>query len=478
MQSNSALAFWHSIAAGSPASRRGGAARRAGVTLIELLVVILIMLMVTALTIPIVAPAISNRKIREGARMVDVFVNSAKNRSKRTGRPVGVVFEQNIPGGASTLSFAEVPPSYTGDLTASTINVWPSGATTLSSASNSIFTGGDIGWIGLVRPGDLIQFNYRSTLYRIYAGEPYLDINGNGAFDAGTDWFTDTNLNGAYDAAPAGAIQSTNDYLALASAMTPVYTNAAGVKFGAWTYTYADPALAAQYMSVTGGSGSFGPTGAVTFQIRRQPVPLAANKLQLDADVAVDLGTTLINTSAGDAVAIPGSGLDSGTMANFREFPIALYPSSMQPPAPYASRVIVTFNPNGLVDLVYSWDEPAFTTYGGASVGWQGRQVQGPIYFLIGKRELLGGNPELLPLVQAGQAPVEPCFNFQDQTNLWVVINPQTGMVSTVQNAAVDLAAAPPSQTAANRVALQSYYTSQVYQARATARDMRAMGGR
>ena len=476
--------------AGSPVSRRGRAVVRAGVTLIELLVVILIMLMITALTIPVVAPALSNRQIREGARMVDVYINGAKNRAKRTGRPVGVVFEQNIPGGASTLSYVEVPPSYTGDLTSSTINVLPSGATVLS-ASGSIFTGGDIGWFGLVRPGDLIQFNYRSTLYRIYSGEPYLDINGNGAFDSGTDWFTDTNGNLTYDPAPAGVVQSNNDYFSNTSSQTP---SSGGAPFGCWTYTYADPAMAVRYMSPTGGSGNFGPTGAVTFQIRRQPVPLAANKLQLDADVAVDLGTTLINTSASDAVAVAGSGFDVSppppgspppppgiwSLASFREFPIGLYPSGTQPPSPYAQRVIVTFNPNGLVDMVYSWDEPAFTTYGGASVGWQGRQVQGPIYFLIGKRALLGGDPEVLPLVQAGQATVQPCFNFQDQTNLWVVINPQTGMVATAQNAAVDPNYPAPlsAQTAANQTALQNWYSSQVYQARSIARDMQAMGGR
>lgn len=56
------------------------AIRRGGFTLLELLVVILIMLSVTAITIPVVAPAMKGRQIREGIRMLNTFLNAAQSR--------------------------------------------------------------------------------------------------------------------------------------------------------------------------------------------------------------------------------------------------------------------------------------------------------------------------------------------------------------------------------------------------------------
>ena len=44
--------------------------RRRGITLLELLVVMLILLMITAAAIPIVAPAMRNRQMRESTRMI------------------------------------------------------------------------------------------------------------------------------------------------------------------------------------------------------------------------------------------------------------------------------------------------------------------------------------------------------------------------------------------------------------------------
>ena len=105
--------------------------------------------------------------------------------------------------------------------------------------------------------------------------------------------------------------------------------------------------------------------------------------------------------------------------------------------------------------------------------------MTGPIYFLVGERELLGGDPEVLPLVQAGQPPIKPCFNYQDPSSLWVVINSQTGMISSTQNSAVDLTTAPPVQNATNQGSLQTqFYNAQVWQARSIAGEMQTMGER
>jgi hypothetical protein len=468
----------------------------------------MILLMISAITIPVIAPVLSNRQIREAARMVDVFLSGARNRAAQTGRSVGVVFELNVPGGSSAitagtvgsataytmpggsqvLSYAEVPPSYTGDFGNSTVNILDTGATVISPAVSNIFSNLDVGWLQLVRPGDLIRFGGHATLYRVFLGEPYFDVDGNGVFTPFVDAFTDTNSNGTYDSPPAGMIA--DGYLSAATATQPLI---ASTFWGMWTYTFADPVLALQYMSwPVGGvyqppiNTSFGQNGAVSFEIIRQPVPQTAGKLELPAAAAVDFGTTL-GTSTSDAVAIPGSGYDTlpppsplpspppSIGASFRPFPIQPLSGQATSPPPYTSRIMITFAPSGLVDMVYSWDEPTFT-WNLATVGWQGRQPVGPIYLLVGRRDLVGGDPTLLQQVLNGQAPGQPCFNFQDPSNLWIVINPQTGAVMTTQNAAVNLAQAPP--LGSNQQQALTFWWQQTYQARSLARQSLAMGGR
>lgn len=60
--------------------------------------------------------------------------------------------------------------------------------------------------------------------------------------------------------------------------------------------------------------------------------------------------------------------------------------------------------------------------------------------------------------MQAGQAPLTPCFNYQASTDLWGVINPFTGMIPTAQNSAADLNIAPPAQTAGKQSQLRLFY--------------------
>src|SRR3569623_1509530 len=108
---------------------RQTAVRRSGVTLIELLIVILIMLMITAVTIPAISPALEGRKIREAARMVEVFLNGARNRAIALGHSVGVLIEPdpNEPSQCIQLSYVEQPPPYAGDYSSSTVLVLGNG---------------------------------------------------------------------------------------------------------------------------------------------------------------------------------------------------------------------------------------------------------------------------------------------------------------------------------------------------------------
>jgi len=133
---------------------------------------------------------------------------------------------------------------------------------------------------------------------------------------------------------------------------------------------------------------------------------------------------------------------------------------------------MITFDPSGVVDRVFSWDERNFVV----PWGWQGRQATAPIYLLIGRRDLVGGDPEVLDRIKQGLPPKEPAYNLQDPNNLWVVINPQTGMVTTAENSVTfDLTTTTVPTT---QPQMQAYYNLQAYLARSLAREMQGTGGR
>ena len=121
--------------------RKRDNAIRGGMTLIELLMVVFILLLVTAIAIPVMRPAMEGRRIREAARAMNVYLGSARGRAAEIGRPCGVLIERydGNPQLAMTLHQAEVPPPYAGDLDNAVIKltggppnwnveIWPLGA--------------------------------------------------------------------------------------------------------------------------------------------------------------------------------------------------------------------------------------------------------------------------------------------------------------------------------------------------------------
>ena len=132
--------------------------------MIELLVVIMIMLMVTAAAIPVVAPAMQNRRMREAARTVSSVFAGTRSRAIENGRPYGVMIERsNGLDFAMMLSYVEVPLPYTGDFASSR-------ATVRSDGSSFSFVSGDTEWKGLLRQGDLVRMDYGGVLYKLQAG--------------------------------------------------------------------------------------------------------------------------------------------------------------------------------------------------------------------------------------------------------------------------------------------------------------------
>jgi len=104
-----------------------------GVTLTELLVVISIIVLVTAMLVPMLAPVLRGQKIREATRQVNVFFSGAQARAVELGRPVGVWIERAEHGNGLTprqftaykLYQAEQPPAYSGDIYDARVNLAP-----------------------------------------------------------------------------------------------------------------------------------------------------------------------------------------------------------------------------------------------------------------------------------------------------------------------------------------------------------------
>ncbi len=166
-------------------------ARNGAFTLIELLVVISIMVIMMGLAATLMRPDLEGRRAREAARVLNVYIASARNRALEIGRPVGVVFHRlpNPNGTPSAVPAAlsmdqvEVPPPFAGLGTSAAVQVidvtlmsngsyyWPNpnnptgpGYTVLKVRVR--FATPDFA-ANLVHPGDLMQLGGQGPYYTI-----------------------------------------------------------------------------------------------------------------------------------------------------------------------------------------------------------------------------------------------------------------------------------------------------------------------
>ena len=99
--------------------------------MVELLIVVAIGMLLIAIAIPFVRPALENNKLREASRLLNTFLVGAKARASESGRPFGVrlvrssVDNTGDPNDCYRLQYVEVPPAYSGDLDNATITVGP-----------------------------------------------------------------------------------------------------------------------------------------------------------------------------------------------------------------------------------------------------------------------------------------------------------------------------------------------------------------
>jgi prepilin-type N-terminal cleavage/methylation domain-containing protein len=352
--------------------------RSRGVTLLELLVVMLILLMVTAAAIPIIAPALQNRSMREATRLVTSYLGAAKARAVQTGRPVGVIINRfnGLPF-AYEMAQIEVPPPYSGDAVGAKLEIVDNSSPSTNAAVNfsERFPGLTPRWFKATEPttslgmlnakllkvGDQIQFNGQGPLYVIMGPD------------------------NTYD----GAIEdvSSTTPLEFAYAYTPPLKQAFP-----WLNTITVPQPA-------------------SYQITRQPVRTSTPPLLLPEGLVFDLsisgvGSMLFNTTNYAAVNI-GS----------------------QAPAPtvlFDPQII--FSPSGRVEWV-------------SNNQGQLMRTSDPIYLLLGRRDLMfdvttrNTTTDGRDLVFQNLSPIPnpPGQRVTPTTNFWVVVSAQSGQANTAE---------------------------------------------
>ena len=92
-----------------------------GLTLVELLAVIAVLAILLSVAIPVIRPALKDRKLREAARLVNAYVAGVQARATELGRPVGIVLVRGQTNArdvyqCTEIFTAEVPQPYAGDL--------------------------------------------------------------------------------------------------------------------------------------------------------------------------------------------------------------------------------------------------------------------------------------------------------------------------------------------------------------------------
>jgi hypothetical protein len=291
----------------------------------------------------------------------------------------------------------EVPPLYGGNTLASTVQVqewighWDDDFVVLKVR----IIPGQLS-PGLVRRGDLIQFNGQGPWYTI-VDDPLDNNPVNTAsppatpgwdFPLGADGFIDFSVAG--DANGDG--WADNGYLTaiLSSARLP---SSPWIK-----KTPPSP--------VTDPLDWSGPFRAVAFQIRRAPVKSAVSPLELANGMIVDLSCS--GTEQDNPPFIPPAFAPVDANANLTD--------GVQDDSP----VLILFSPTGALDCFYVQSRQRFAV--------------DPLYLMIGRRERVWQDgPTAAPDDDLTPAPEDRLQNWQVMGNLWLAINSKTGTMTTAE---------------------------------------------
>jgi prepilin-type N-terminal cleavage/methylation domain-containing protein len=376
---------------------------RRGVTLVEMLVVISIIVILTVASLKLIAPG-EERRVREAARAVNVYLSSARSRAIEIGRVCGVIFRRsngtNFSSASTLLEQCELPPLYAGDETNSVVRVqdwtlrpdgqpyYPDGSIILKvQIKNNQFSS------NLLHPGDLMQLNgqgpYYSLIYDVPAQRtqpPYTSPppGMNPPSDPVVDDFP---INSQfYNFNPPGlAYDSTTHWVTSHWLTLRLYPNFPPVQMLPWPKFDQSP---------TGISGSVW-SAEIPFKILRQPMKTTAAPLRLPEGTVVDFDF---------------SGND------YQSFQ---YPTGF----PNNSDVLVYFAGDGSLEGYYC-NNQAYASLE-------------PIFILVGSRSRVR-DFVASPLTDPHNLNDRP--NWADLSSVWITINFRTGMAATDENYAVNFA--------------------------------------
>lgn len=402
---------------------------RRGATLLELLAVVLILLMITAMTIPVVAPAVAGRRMREGARMVSTFINAARNRAIETGRPAGIWLERT-PGLSEVcenLYMADIPQIYSGDFLDSTVEcvlVDETGAAwndddlpgqqdywnlviprTRTMFMADSWSAPDPSVQTLVREGDRIQFDGYDRTYPLKVVE--IPITTSSGFSATKWWYF---LRGRNANTPTGGYHRR--------------VNSIGRYYISWWDADGKNANWHNRISTALEPGSYDRAG-IGYKIYRQPQRLLAGAMRLPRDVVIDLNYSSMTSGSRASAGVPfhpRHDPDDTSYNPYWGYPI--YPDDDTP-------IVITFSAGGHVDKVYRQSRQNV----GQKWAWEGDDPSGPIYFLVGDRAHI--TPDVYLKSQVDAVVNSTNLQIQFQKNwlnleaLWIRITPNGGMVST-----------------------------------------------
>jgi type II secretory pathway pseudopilin PulG len=344
-----------------------------------MLIVIAIMLLLVAAAATIMPAATESRRVREAARGLNVYLSSARNRAMESGRSCGVTFHF-LTGTPCTMNLdqCEVPPTYEGVTQQSVAQV------TINSGAGPGPAGGGAPAPNLASGTVTVNLANNEVLPpRMVRPGDLIQFNHQGEIFSITDALGNGAGTDIY-----GFFKHVSSFSAVAYDPNP------------W------PSLPSY-------------SSAVPFCIFRSPMKSGATPLQLPTASVVDFRDSGVGSSGymgpawnllttynlGDTVMYNGLIYVSNQGGNIGHTPTTA--TYWQPLTTFT----VLFSSAGAIDKVY---------YNAYQV-----PVTDPIYLMIGKRDRVANN------FVANNGNESTLTNLQDLKNLWVAINPQTGLVNT-----------------------------------------------
>ena len=368
--------------------------------------------------------SMDSRRAREAARAINVYISSARNQAIATRKYCGVALMPMMNIAASTtatttvapcvatLQQLEVPAPYAGDYANATLNVQSVGGGWLNA---TIPAGASPISPGLVHIGDRMQFNNQG---------PWVTV--------GT-----TGVNGV----PPYSL----------------YTSGSTVgQVSPWNSPTAATFCIQRMPNLSNVSGSTVAAALIASDVA---------PLQLPAGAVIDLSGSWFGDATNTAVySINGSpAFPSGTIVDPNN-PPPLDTSQYTPPV-YVGLYIM-FSPSGAVDSLYCAFYATTTTGVLTCYASQSLPISRSIYLLVGRPDYARNLGQQTTLnAQGGGTRTATMQNWLDPSNIWVVINPQTGVVTTAPVLAID-----PSYTDAGGTAQHDHRLEQ--DRRATAGDV------